>query len=106
MTDALLNLWPAHVTGPSGEWGDTQNRARAFLYERPDGVLRFVVLDASGLILASTDVASYQHNGGGMDVTDPDGNVWYAVQMAGCLTCGGGMSAARAFEMMRGQGEA
>lgn len=101
----ILNLYPARVTGPAGEWGDTHNRARAFVYTRPTGDTRLVVLDAQGHTLAKTTVAAYRYNGDGMEVDDPHGNVWYVVAIAGCSTCGGGTSLARTHEMLRGQGE-
>ena len=105
MSDELLNLWPSRTVTPDAAYGDTSDRCRAFLYTRDDGTIRFVVLNAQGLIVAKTDVAEHQHNGAGVDITTADGQVWQVVPVAGCATCGGGSSAGRAFEMLRGQGE-
>lgn len=102
----LLNLFPSRVIAPTGEeWGDQQNKTRSFLYRRPDGTTRFVVLDIQGVIIAKTAVDSYQLNGQGCDVVDTNGDTWYVSVIAGCSTCGGGTSAGRVFEMLRGQGE-
>ena len=105
MSDEILNLWPSRTITPDAAYGDTNARCRAFLYRREDGTLRFVVLDASGLIVQRADVAEFQFNGGGMDIVTVSGEQWQVIPVAGCPTCGGSASAGRAFEMMRGQGE-
>lgn len=101
----ILNLWPARIVTPDHAYGDTNDRMRAFLYTREDGITRLVVIDGNGKILDKTDVAEHQFNGGGMDVTTTSGEQWQVVALPGCSTCGGGVSAGRAFELMRGQGD-
>lgn len=104
MSDELISLWPSRTVTPDREYGDIDNRVRSFLWRREDGTLRFVVIDAQGLILDRTDVTEFTFNGAGVEMTTPSGP-WTATPLPGCSTCGGGNSAALAFQLLRGLGE-
>lgn len=105
MSTEHFSLWPARVVSDVGEWGDQHDRVRAFVYTRDDNTTRLVVLSADGHIVTKTDVIEHRYNGDGYECVDPDGRLWRVVAIAGCRSCGGSTSAARAFEMLRGQGE-
>lgn len=105
MSESIIDLWPSHVDTPDHGYGDTENRVRSFLWRREDGTLRFVVIDAQGVILDRTDVSEYVNNGAGIELTTPDGTQWIATPVPGCPTCGGGNSAGIVHQLLRGQGD-
>lgn len=105
MPGEMLSLWPSRVETPDAGYGSVDARVRAFLWEREDGTHRFVVISAAGMILDRTDVAEFQFNAGGVEITTPAGEQWTVTPLPGCTTCGGGNSAGIAHQLMRGQGD-